>query len=94
MDKRPNVLILGVGEQTEELIRRSRQSTGPRYQIVGCLSLNGACAFERAEDVPLVGASENLRDYLFRNPVDIVLVSARCRLPYRRNCSNRSWKSV
>ncbi len=75
MDKKPYVLILGSGEQTQELIRRGRQLGSARYKLLGCLSLNGSRPSESAGEVPLLGTSETLRDYIFRNPVDIVLVS-------------------
>jgi len=71
-----NVLILGSGEQTAELIRRSRQLGSGRYKLVGRLSVNGSRRPQFAEDVPFLGTSETLRDYIFRNPVDILLVTA------------------
>ncbi len=69
------VLILGSGEHTAELTRRRQLGTG-RYKFVGCLSVNGSHRPQLAGDVPFLGTSETLRDYIFRNPVDIVLVSA------------------
>jgi len=74
MDK--HVLILGLGEHTEELIRRSRQFGTGRYKLIGYLSVNGSHRPQLAGDVPFLGTSETLRDYIFRNPVDIVLISA------------------
>jgi exopolysaccharide biosynthesis polyprenyl glycosylphosphotransferase len=69
------VLILGLGEQIEELTRRSRQLGTGWYKLVGCLSVNGSHRPDLAGNVPFLGTSEKLRDYIFRNPVDIVLVS-------------------
>src|SRR6266481_3029916 len=75
-DKVPYVLILGSGEPAQDLVKRCQQLRKERYNLLGCISLNGADASEYMGDVPLLGTSEMLRDYIFRNPVDIVLVTA------------------
>ncbi len=71
-----HVLILGSDEQAQELIGRSNGLRNGRHRLLGCLSLNGADASEYKGNVPLLGTSETLRDYIFLNPVDIVLVTA------------------
>jgi exopolysaccharide biosynthesis polyprenyl glycosylphosphotransferase len=76
MDKCSYVLILGSGAEAKELISSTRQSGKPGYKLLGCFSLDGHRASEPPQDVPLLGTSEILREYIFRNPVDIVLVSA------------------
>lgn len=76
MDKRPYILILGSGEPAKEFVRRSRQLRGVNHKILGCLSVNGSGTLELVESVPVLGTSETLRNYIFRNPVDIVLVSS------------------
>jgi exopolysaccharide biosynthesis polyprenyl glycosylphosphotransferase len=76
MDKEPYILILGSGELTKELMKRSCQLRSGSYKLLGCLSVNGSQAPEPVEGLPIIGTSEALRDYIFRNPVDIVLVSA------------------
>ncbi len=75
MDKRLYVLILSSGEQPEELARFASRSRTERHKLLGCLSLNGAHAADFRGNVPLLGTSETLREYIFRNPVDIVLVT-------------------
>jgi exopolysaccharide biosynthesis polyprenyl glycosylphosphotransferase len=75
MDKRPYILILGSGEPAKELVQRSQQLRRAQYKLLGCLSLNGSRASELGEGLPVLGTSDALRDYIFRNPVDIVLVS-------------------
>lgn len=76
MDKCSYVLILGSGTQAKELISSARQSGRTRCKVLGYLSLDGQCASEPAQGVPFLGTSETLRDYIFRNPVDVVLVCA------------------
>jgi exopolysaccharide biosynthesis polyprenyl glycosylphosphotransferase len=73
--KMPYVLILGSGEPAQDLVKRCQQLRRERYKLLGCISLNGSHGAELLGDVPLLGTSAVLRDYIFRNPVDIVLVS-------------------
>jgi len=75
MDKRPYILILGSGEPTQELVPALRSVGTSHYKLLGRFSLNGAQAPNPGEAIPVLGTSESLRDYIFRNPVDIVLVS-------------------
>jgi lipopolysaccharide/colanic/teichoic acid biosynthesis glycosyltransferase len=74
MDKRQYVLMLG------EWPRKPGSSAVPseseRYKFLGHLSLNGAHPSEPWGKLPHLGTAENLREYIFRNPVDIVVVSA------------------
>jgi len=76
MNRDEYVLILGSGEQTKELMKRRRESRSTSYKLLGCLSLNGSGAPESVEGLPILGTWKTLRDYIFRNPVDVVLVSA------------------
>jgi exopolysaccharide biosynthesis polyprenyl glycosylphosphotransferase len=76
MDKCSYVLTLGSGAEAKELISSTRQSGKPGYKLLGCLSLDGHRASEPPQGVPLLGTSEILREYIFRNPVDVLLVSA------------------
>jgi len=62
-DKRSYVLVLGSGAEAEKLVSRARQSRRPRHKFLGCFNLD-------SQDT-----SKTLRDYIFRNPVDILLVS-------------------
>jgi lipopolysaccharide/colanic/teichoic acid biosynthesis glycosyltransferase len=72
------VLILGSGE---EALRRalpeqnSRPGSGS-HKLLGCMSLNGSHAPHNVPQIPMLGSAKHLRDYIFHNPVDIVLVSA------------------
>jgi exopolysaccharide biosynthesis polyprenyl glycosylphosphotransferase len=75
MDKRPHVLILGSGALAEELIGIARRSGRQGCKLLGCLSLDGRRASESVQGMALLEKPETLRDYIFRNPVDIVLVS-------------------
>lgn len=74
-DKVPYVLILGSQEQAQNMVKHSQQLQRERYKLLGCISLNGSHGGEPRGDVPLLGTSTALCDYIFRNPVDIVLVS-------------------
>jgi len=75
MDKRPYVLILGSGEEAEKLSMRSRQSGSAACKLLGCLSLNGSYTPKVTNSLPILGTGGTLREYIFRNPVDVVLVS-------------------
>jgi exopolysaccharide biosynthesis polyprenyl glycosylphosphotransferase len=74
--KIPHVLILGSGEPAQDLVKRCRQLRRERYKLLGCISLNGSHEAKLLGEVPILGTSAALRDYVFRNPVDIVLVSS------------------
>lgn len=74
-DKMPYVLILGSGEAAQDLVKRCQQLRREPYKLLGRISLNGSHRAELLGDLPLLGTSTALRDYIFRNPVDIVLVS-------------------
>ena len=76
MDKKQYVLILGSCELTKELMKRGRRSGRAPYKLLGCLSVNGSQAPEPVEGLPILGTSKALREYIFRNPVDIVVVSS------------------
>ena len=77
MDKEPYVLLLGSGEQAEELMRRGRQSKGGSHKFLGFVNLNGSHSPESAGGLPILGrTTKDLHDYIFHNPVDIVLVCA------------------
>lgn len=71
----PYVLILGSGEPARDLFKRCQQLRRELYKLLGCISLNGTHGAELPGGMPLLGTSAALRDYIFRNPVDIVLVS-------------------
>jgi exopolysaccharide biosynthesis polyprenyl glycosylphosphotransferase len=73
--KTPYVLILGSGEPAQDLVKRCQQLRWEQYKLLGCISLNGSHGPKPLGDVPLLGTSAALRDYIFRNPVDIVFVS-------------------
>jgi exopolysaccharide biosynthesis polyprenyl glycosylphosphotransferase len=76
MGKEPYVLILGSGEQAAELLSRSRQSGKGRHKLLGYVSVNGVHSSNSGGSLPHLGASEALRDYIFRNQVDAVMVTA------------------
>lgn len=69
------VLILGSGEPAQDLVKRCRQLRRERFNLLGCISLNGSHAAELLGEVPILGTSAALCDYIFRNPVDVVFVS-------------------
>jgi lipopolysaccharide/colanic/teichoic acid biosynthesis glycosyltransferase len=74
MDKRQYVLILG--ERPQKAASSAVPSESERYKFLGYLSLNGAHPSEPWGKLPHLGTAENLREYIFRNPVNIVVVSA------------------
>jgi exopolysaccharide biosynthesis polyprenyl glycosylphosphotransferase len=76
MSKEPYVLILGSGAQAAELLSRSRQSERRRHKVLGYVSVNGVHSPESERLLPHLGASAALRDCIFRNQVDVVLVAA------------------
>src|SRR6267143_1818067 len=73
--KVPYVLILGSGEPAQDLVKRCQQLPRKQCRLLGTISLNGSHGAEPLGDVPLLGTSAALCDYISRNPVDIVLVS-------------------
>lgn len=70
-----SVLILGSSEQAQERIARNGWPVSRRHKLLGYLSLNGAHASKFNGNVPHLGTAEGLREYVFLNPVDIVLVT-------------------
>jgi len=75
MDKRPYVLIIGSGPEVAEFIERtSFQSGESGHKILGYLSLDTPPVSGHTVGVTCLGASKILRDYIFRNPVDVVLL--------------------
>jgi len=75
MDKRPYVLIVGSDLEVAELIKRSgSQSEDSRYKRLGYMSLDVCPVSDHVADIPCLGTSKILRDYIFRNPVDVVLL--------------------
>jgi len=76
MDKEPYVLILGSGEASAELVGRGHPSGNGRHALLGHLSVNGSRSAEAAGKLTHPGAAEALREYIFQNPVDIVMVAA------------------
>ena len=75
IDRRPHLLILGSAEHTNELIRVVRRFECASYKLLGWISLNGSHAPVATIGIPTVGTSKDLREYILRNTVDIVLVS-------------------
>jgi exopolysaccharide biosynthesis polyprenyl glycosylphosphotransferase len=73
--KMPYVLILGSGKPAQDLAKRWKELRRKRCNLLGCISLNGSHGTESLGNLPLLGPSATLCDYIFRNPVDIVLVS-------------------
>jgi len=76
MDKEPYVVILGSGEASAELVSRGQPSGNGRCKLLGHFSVNGSRSAERAGKLPHLGVAEGLRDYILRNPVDVVMVAA------------------
>jgi exopolysaccharide biosynthesis polyprenyl glycosylphosphotransferase len=75
MSKEPYVLILGSDAQAAELLSLGRQSERGRHKVLGYVSVNGVHSAELVRVLPHLGASAALRDYIFRNQVDAVLVA-------------------
>jgi lipopolysaccharide/colanic/teichoic acid biosynthesis glycosyltransferase len=69
------VLILGCSEQARERIARIGWPLSGPHKLLGYLSLNGDHASKFKGNLPLLGTAETLREYVFLNPVDIVLVT-------------------
>jgi hypothetical protein len=78
MDKHPYVLILGSGELAHEFANRRRLVKSSPCKLLGRVSLNGNGHHppEQANGLPILGNAKTLSDYIFHNPVDIVMVSS------------------
>ena len=63
--KMPYVLIPGSGEPVQDLVKRRQQLRIELYRLLGCISLNGSHGAELLGDVPLLGTSAALCDYIF-----------------------------
>jgi lipopolysaccharide/colanic/teichoic acid biosynthesis glycosyltransferase len=75
MDKRPFVLIIGSGREVAELLERNGFQPGEsRHKILGYMKWTAPREPDLAPDIPCLGTTEGLRDYIFRNPVDVVLL--------------------
>jgi lipopolysaccharide/colanic/teichoic acid biosynthesis glycosyltransferase len=75
MDKRPYVLIVGSAPEVAKLIeQRGSQSENLRHKLLGYMSLDNPSVTDHALGLPFLGTSKGLRDYVFRNPVDVVLL--------------------
>lgn len=75
MDKRPYVLIVGLRQEVAELIERRRlRAETSGYKLLGFLSLDDPSDMNPAIGIPCLGMSKTLPDYIFRNPVDEVLL--------------------
>jgi lipopolysaccharide/colanic/teichoic acid biosynthesis glycosyltransferase len=75
MDKRPYVLIVGSDLEVAELLERMGPRSGDSgHKILGYLSLDGSPVPDRSIGISCLGSTKILRDYIFRNPVDVVLL--------------------
>ena len=75
MDKRPYVLIIGSSVEVAELIERSGPLLGDsRHKLLGYMSLDAPPLCGHTPGIPYLGTSKILHDYIFRNPVDVVLL--------------------
>jgi exopolysaccharide biosynthesis polyprenyl glycosylphosphotransferase len=69
----PYVLLAGSRESTKDLIVRLR-SAACRCRIVGCLEPDSSHVHGGStEGVPIVGTTAIMRDYIFHNPIDVVI---------------------
>jgi exopolysaccharide biosynthesis polyprenyl glycosylphosphotransferase len=75
MNKKPYVLVLGSNENAKEFVRRNSGNGTAPYKFLGCFTLNGSHGRESTGSLPILGRSSSLRGYIFRSPVDIILVS-------------------
>lgn len=80
MDNRPHVLILGSDSSAAQLLGHRNGSSNGDYKILGCMSLNGSHP-TGPQALPILGNSKLLRDYIFENPVDVVLLTSSLAAP-------------
>ena len=73
-----NVLVLGTGECTREVIREARKHHGTTMRLVGILGESDGQVGDVVEDVPVIGAVENLDDTVRDLQVNTIFLS----LPY------------
>jgi lipopolysaccharide/colanic/teichoic acid biosynthesis glycosyltransferase len=75
MDKRPYVLIIGSSLEVATLIERSGpQAEDSHHKLLGYVTLDEPSTSSGNPDIPCLGTSKILRDHIFRNPVDVVLL--------------------
>ena len=75
MDNRQYVLIIGSGLEVAELTERSSLRSGAScYKLLGYLSSDTCDTPDTTLRIPCLGTTKTLRDYIFRNPVDVVLL--------------------
>ncbi len=75
MDKRPYVLIVGSNPEVADLFRqKGLRPDESRCKLLGFLSLDNSATQGLAPNITCLGTAKNLRDYIFRNPVDVVLL--------------------
>ncbi len=65
------VLVIGSKARAKEFIRQSNRLQ--RCEVIGCFEVEPMLAKGEVENVPLLGTTENLREYLFGHPVDAVV---------------------
>src|SRR5439155_4919749 len=65
------VLVVGSKERAKQFVRQTKKLQ--RCEVVGCFEVEPSLAKGEVENVPLLGITENLREYLFGHPVDVVV---------------------
>ena len=79
------ILVIGSRERAREFIRQAHSAEHACLQVIGCMDpeLNGTTT--QIEGAPFLGHTDHLREYLFSNPVDVVVFAMPLnRLPQAR----------
>jgi len=73
MNKETYVLILGSGEEAEAFATRHHEARADRYRLLGYFSTNGHQRTSGSNSLPHLGNAQVFKDYIFRNPVDMIV---------------------
>jgi exopolysaccharide biosynthesis polyprenyl glycosylphosphotransferase len=67
------VLVVGSKDRAKEFIRQVDKVEDACCEVIGCFEPDPSLAKGEVENVPVLGTTENLRDYLLAYPVDVVV---------------------
>jgi len=71
----PLVLIVGTRDGARDVVAQLRNADC-NCRIIGCLDPDPSLAHGSLEGVPILGTTAVLRDFVFRNPVDMVIFAS------------------
>ena len=69
----PNILVVGTRKRAAEFIRRVRHAEDMDCAVLGCVDPQPEQAPAEVEGAPVLGSTSLLREYVFSQPVDMVV---------------------